>query len=93
MILGTLQFELYFSNPQSLKEKRHILKSVLTRLRQKFNISIAELGNTDKWQSSIIGAAYIGSSRSDVDRSLNLLLEFLDREEDLEVIRQTKEIW
>ncbi len=92
MILGTLQLELYFPDPQSLKEKRHILKSVLTRLKQRFNVSVAELDNMGKWQSSIIGVAYIGSNRNDVDRGLNSVLEFFDAEDKLEVVRQMKEL-
>lgn len=92
MILGTLQLELYFPDPQSLKEKRQILKSVLTRLKQKFNVSVSELDNMDKWQSSIIGVAYIGRNRNDIDRGLNSVVQFFDQEDQLQVVRQMKEL-
>ena len=92
MILGSLQLELHFPEPQSLKEKRFVLKSVLVRLRQKFNVSVAELDGMDLWQSSVIGIGTIGKHRKDVDRALTGVLNFFDREPDLRVSRYQKEL-
>ncbi len=93
MIFGTIELELFFPNPQSLKEKRQILKSVLARLKNSMNVSVLEMDGLDKWQSSRVGVACIGNTRVDVDRSLNQVLGFFDREPELEVTGQQKQIW
>lgn len=48
----------------SLKEKRRILKSLLTRLRRDFNISIAEVDHNDQLRRALIGAAVVSNSSS-----------------------------
>lgn len=54
MVIGILKIELCLPHLHSLKEKRKILKSLIAKLRQKFNISISETGSQDKWQRSSI---------------------------------------
>ena len=49
-MVGILKLSLFISDNQSLKEKRKILKSIVTRVHNKFNVSIAEVGSNDKWQ-------------------------------------------
>lgn len=48
----------------SLKEKRRILKSLMTRIRNDFNVSIAEVGDNDILRSAKIGAAVVSNNRS-----------------------------
>lgn len=48
----------------SLKEKRRILKSLLTKLRRDFNISIAEVDHNDQLRRALIGAAVVSNSSS-----------------------------
>jgi uncharacterized protein YlxP (DUF503 family) len=48
----------------SLKEKRRILKSLLTKLRQDFNVSIAEVGHNDQPRRALIGGAVVSNSSS-----------------------------
>ena len=93
MIVGTLQLKIHFPNPQSLKEKRMLLKSLLTRLRQEFNAGIAELDGMDLWQYSVIGAVCIGREKKELDQILDKILGFLDRENNLQVIEHEKELW
>ena len=92
MVLGTLQLELHFPEPQSLKEKRFVLKSALTRLKQNMNVSVAELDGMDLWQFAVVGVACVGRERKDVDRLLDQVLNFFDREDGLVVSRHAREI-
>ena len=92
MVLGTCQFKIHFPEPQSLKEKRAILKSVLVRLRREFNAGIAELDGMDLWQQSVIAVACVGRERKEVEHVLDRILEFLDCEENLRVIDHQKEL-
>jgi uncharacterized protein len=91
-MVGTLHLELRFFSPQSLKEKRMILKSLTTRLRKQFNISIAEIDGMDVWQRSILAIAAAGREKSNINRTLDYILDFLADENDVEVTSQQMEL-
>ncbi len=59
MVTISIYFELYLPGVRSLKEKRHILRSIKDTLRNKFNISIREVSLQDKWQRSGIGISLV----------------------------------
>ena len=50
MVVGILSLELYIPGASSLKEKRYVLKSIKTKVSNKFKVSIAEVDHNDKWQ-------------------------------------------
>jgi uncharacterized protein YlxP (DUF503 family) len=62
-VVGVLTLELRIEHAHSLKEKRHVVKSLKDRLRHKFNISVAEIDDQDLHNSSVIAAAAVSSSR------------------------------
>lgn len=61
--IGVLTMELRIEHAHSLKEKRHVVKSLKERLRNHHNIAIAEIDYQDLWQSSLISAVTVSSSR------------------------------
>lgn len=61
MLIATCQIELSLGGVSSLKEKRSIVKSVIGRVANKFNVSIAEIDYHDVWQSAILGFAAVGN--------------------------------
>lgn len=63
MPIAFLTLELRIEGAHSLKDKRQVLRSVKDRLRNSFNISIAELEVTDLWQRATLGVVSISSSR------------------------------
>jgi uncharacterized protein YlxP (DUF503 family) len=62
LITVVLTFQIGLPQVTSLKEKRRILKSLMTRLRNEFNISIAEVADNDFPRSATIGAATVSNS-------------------------------
>ncbi len=78
MIIGTLTITLYLHASESLKDKRQIIKSLIETIRQKFNVSIAEVDALDKWQVAIIGAACIANDTQHVNRVLDKLLDTIE---------------
>jgi uncharacterized protein YlxP (DUF503 family) len=62
-IVGVLTMELRIDHAHSLKEKRHVVKSLKERLRGKFNVSVAEIEDQDLHNSAVIAAAIVSSSR------------------------------
>jgi uncharacterized protein YlxP (DUF503 family) len=92
MLIGTLKVELYLPGTSSLKEKRFILKSIKTRIRNNYNVSIAELDFQEKWQRSCLGIACVSNNRRFLDTTLAKVLSAITRENRLEIIGQTTEI-
>lgn len=63
MVVGVLGWELQLFGPQSLKEKRRVVKSLKERLRSRFNVSVAETGHHDAWQRAEITASVVATDR------------------------------
>ena len=57
MIVGVCTIELRLREARSLKEKRQVLKSVITRVKNNFNVAIAEVDYQDKWQRAVLGCS------------------------------------
>ncbi|HVH86556.1 MAG TPA: DUF503 domain-containing protein [Terriglobales bacterium] len=63
MAIAVLTLELRIEAAASLKDKRQVLRSLKDKLRARFNVSVAELGETNLWQRATIGVVSISSSR------------------------------
>lgn len=92
MIIGILQLELRMSESHSLKEKRMVLKSLKDRLRQKFNISISEIGLQDTWQRALIGIAGIGTDKRVVNGLLSSILDWVGEDRSIELVSSQMEM-
>ncbi len=62
-IIGVLTLEIVLQNAQSLKDKRHVVKSLKDRLRGKFNVAVAEIDYQDLWQRSVVAAVTVSADR------------------------------
>jgi uncharacterized protein YlxP (DUF503 family) len=89
MIVGVCKVTLRIPESQSLKGKRRAISSLSARLRGKFNVSVAEVGDNDVWQSATLGITCASNSSRHVDEVLSGVLDFIERTgEDLEVVGQ-----
>jgi hypothetical protein len=87
MIVGVCTIELSLPGNDSLKGKRSILKSILARLRQEFNVSVAEVGDNDHWQSAVIGVACVSNGTDYAHRLLTRVVGWLENSHyDIEVV-------
>ena len=75
MVVGTLGIELAIVGAQSLKEKRRVLKGLKDRLRQRFNVSVAEVAHQDAWQRAGLGVAAVGNDRRFVNAVLSKVID------------------
>ena len=78
MIVGLIACECIIYNAHSLKDKRAVLQRIMTRLKQKFNISIAEVDFQDTWQRTKIAMAVVSSARNPAEIELQKALKFSD---------------
>jgi len=78
MVVGTMIIELRLHDNRSLKGKRKIVRSMVDKVKHKFNVAIAEIGSNDKWQKIELGISTVGNDRRHIDSSLANVLSFLD---------------
>lgn len=64
MIVATCVIALQLDETRSLKEKRSIIKSIITRLHREFNLAVAEVDGHDAWGSAVIGLAAVGNDKA-----------------------------
>lgn len=93
MVVSLCEITLRLPGVLSLKAKRSVLKSLLSRLRQRFNISVAEVGGQDKWQSSLIAVACVSADSVIAHQLIEQVLHFIERDENIEVIRVSRQIF
>ena len=93
MLIGSLCVELHLPAAGSLKEKRFVLKSLKTRMRNKFNISVAEVDYLDKWQRSTLGIVCIANERRFLDETLSKVVNLIETENRVIIIGQQSEIF
>jgi len=70
--------ELHVHASQSLKQKRGVVRSVVQRVRNRFNIAVAEIGGQDTWQRAVLGITTTGIDRTEVRGVLTRVLAFID---------------
>jgi len=80
MVIGVCKINLLIEGAFSLKEKRRILKSLIDRLKSRFNASIAEVDLNDKWQASVLGIACVSNEGNHVDSTLSSIIEFVEND-------------
>ncbi|MEH7108038.1 DUF503 domain-containing protein [Bacillus sp. JJ1764] len=78
MIFGSVVCECVIYDAHSLKEKRAVLQRILTRLKQKFNISVAEVDYQDVWQRTKIAIVAVTAAHSSTELELQNALKFID---------------
>jgi len=73
-----MELEFYIPFAHSLKEKRSFIKSLKEKLKNKFNIAIAEIDHMDSWQKSLIGIVSISNSRQNLDKLASKILSYIE---------------
>jgi uncharacterized protein len=73
--VGVLTLELRLENSHSLKDKRQVVESLKNRLRNKFNVAVAEIGHQDLWQRSAVAAVTVSSDYTHAERVLRSVEE------------------
>ena len=86
MVAGLCSIDLHFPDNRSLKEKRQILRGMKERVRQRFNVSIAEVDGLDLWQRVTLGVSCVSTDRRQVNRTLDQVVQYLERFPQVEVL-------
>lgn len=92
MIVGTCEIELIIYEANSLKEKRHVIKSIIERIKTRFNASIAEVDYNDLWNRSLIGVAVVSNKKALCESMIAKIIDFIDNDERVEIINHYVEV-
>ncbi len=92
MNVGVCKVTLRLPGNQSLKGKRRVINSLCTRIRNKFNVSIAEVGDNHVWQVATVGITSVSNSTRHADQVLDGVLAFIENSrQDVEVLDSEQE--
>ena len=78
LVVGVLRLELRLPENHSLKGKRAVLRTVKSRVRNTFNVSVAECADHDLWQRAVLGIARVGAAEPDVASALEEVVGFIE---------------
>lgn len=77
MFIGVCTFEVHIGESGSLKAKRHVLRSLKDRIRNRFNVSVAEVDDNDLWQKASLAVAAVSNDKSHLNQTLDHVLDLV----------------
>jgi uncharacterized protein YlxP (DUF503 family) len=93
MNIGICKLQLHLPGNQSLKDKRRIVKSIISRLQNHYNVSVAEVDDNELWQLATLGISCVSNSSHHVDETITAIINFITHNyPELEIVNQETEI-
>ena len=92
MTVGTLEITILVRESHSLKSRRRVVKSLIDRIRSRFNVSVADLGDQSLWQRAVIGVAVVANDGRFVNEVLSKVMDLVVSDPRAEVIDQRMNI-
>ncbi len=86
MIVGLCRIDLFLPESRSLKAKRQVIKGLKDRIRNRFNVSVAEVEHQSLWQRATLGLAMVSEEKGYIDRTLRQVLNLVQAEPRLLVL-------
>ena len=86
MRVAALRVELHLPGPQSIKQKRSVLRPVIEGIKRLGSYSVAEVGHHDSWQRATIGIAVVASDGESLGVRIATLHRYLEARVDIEVV-------
>lgn len=93
MVVGILKIKIHIPWSHSLKEKRSVVKSICRRVKNKFNVSVAEVEEQDLHQIIVLGISYITNEGAQADRIAESVLNFIQSNIDGDIIEIDRELY
>jgi uncharacterized protein YlxP (DUF503 family) len=78
MIVGVARLHLWLQDNHSLKGKRKVVRKTIDRVRSRFDVAIAEVGDQDLWQSIMLGFTVVGSDNRVVNSIMDRVIHFVE---------------
>ncbi|MCK9377597.1 MAG: DUF503 domain-containing protein [Syntrophobacterales bacterium] len=92
MIIAAARLTLIIPENDSLKGKRKVVKSLIEKVRHKFDAAVAEVGDNDLWQKARIGIALVGNDSQLLESRLQQIMKFIENQYLTEIIDSQVEL-
>ena len=92
MIIVAARLTLMIPENASLKGKRRVVKSLIEKVRHKFEAAVAEVGDNDLWQKAKIGVALVGNDRQLLEARLQQIMKFMENQHLAEIVDSQVEL-
>ena len=92
MKIAVMSFRLHAPWVHSLKEKRMIVKSIISRLQNRFHVSVAEIEERDTHQIIVIGVASIIPNNAVADSMMDEISRFIEENCEAQILDEEREI-
>ncbi|RQD69670.1 MAG: DUF503 domain-containing protein [Tindallia sp. MSAO_Bac2] len=92
MKVGICSFKMIMYEGGSLKEKRMIVRSLIQRIRSRYNVSISEVADHEKWKLATIGFCCISNEKQHVERTMQEVIRFAEADGRMELMDIETEI-
>lgn len=91
MVVGVARVELRMPENSSLKDKRRVVRSLLDRIRARFNVAAAEVEAQDRWDRAVLALVCVSNAAAHVDEMLTRMINWLEAQTDGELVRVERE--
>ena len=91
MIVGICRIELHIPESNSLKDKRQVVKGIKDKIRNKFNVSIAEIDNNDLWQRATLGVSIVSNDKKFANQVLCMVVDKINQENSAMILEHKTE--
>ncbi|MDI6906660.1 MAG: DUF503 domain-containing protein [Thermoanaerobacterales bacterium] len=92
MHVGILTLEFHLGEASSLKDKRRLVKSLLSRLRSRFNVSAAEVDALESWQRAVLGVVCVANDAAYLDEVMAAVARYVETDRSLQLQGYSTEI-
>jgi len=86
MVIGLLTLELHFPGARSLKDKRQALRSLEARIKNRFNVSLAEVEHHDLWQRASLAVVSVNTEQAHLESTLSAVTDEAERAREIAVL-------
>jgi hypothetical protein len=93
MVVGVCSIDLRIPGNDSLKGKRSVVRKITGRVKNTFNVSVAEVEDLDMLQRAGLGIAFVSNDASHVHSTLTKVVNFIDHLYLAEIIDYHIEVW
>lgn len=92
MIVGLLTLDLHIPEANSLKTKRMVIRSLIDKIKNKFNVSVAEVDAQNLWQRSVIAIAYVSNETVMINMVFEKIRTLINNTYSVELINSDMEM-
>lgn len=93
MVVGLASIQIHIPESGSLKSKRHFLKGIKDRVKNRFNVSIAEVDHNDLWQRATLGVSVVTNQKQFANQILSQVVDFIGKVNGVQILDYSIELF